>query len=93
MSKAAPTRTSFLPVIIDRDLRPEILQSADPRFSDMLDYMEWASEGFPHRFAVEGNEVTTLPSSLSDSGFRLTARAPRRRWPLIELDGWFLPSR
>jgi poly-gamma-glutamate synthesis protein (capsule biosynthesis protein) len=58
MSKAAPTRTSFLPVIIDRDLRPEILQSADPRFSDMLDYMEWASEGFPHRFAVEGNEVT-----------------------------------
>ena len=57
MSKSAPTRTSFLPVIIDRDLRPEILQAADPRFSDMLDYMEWASEGFPHRFAVEGNEV------------------------------------
>src|SRR4030095_343455 len=28
-------------------------------------------------------------SSLSDSGFWLTARAPRRRWPLIELDGWF----
>jgi poly-gamma-glutamate synthesis protein (capsule biosynthesis protein) len=59
MSKAAPTRTSFLPVIIDRDLRPEILQSADPRFSDMLDYMEWASEGFPHRFAVEGTQVTS----------------------------------
>ena len=58
MSKTAPTRTSFLPVIIDRDLRPEILQAADPRFSDMLDYMEWASEGFPHRFAIEGNEVT-----------------------------------
>jgi poly-gamma-glutamate synthesis protein (capsule biosynthesis protein) len=58
MSKTAPTRTSFLPVIIDRNLRPEILQTGDPRFSDMLNYMEWASEGFPHRFAVEGNEVT-----------------------------------
>jgi poly-gamma-glutamate synthesis protein (capsule biosynthesis protein) len=58
MSKSAQTRTSFLPVIIDRDLRPEILQASDPRFSDMLDYMEWASEGFPHRFSIEGNEVT-----------------------------------
>jgi len=38
-------------------LRPEILQASDPRFVDMLDYMEWASEGFPHCFAVEGNEV------------------------------------
>jgi hypothetical protein len=58
MSKTAPTRTSFMPVIIDRDLRPEILQAGDPRFAEMLSYMEWASEGFPHRFAVAGNEVT-----------------------------------
>jgi hypothetical protein len=47
-----------LPVIIDRNLRPEFLQAGDPRFVDMLSYMEWASEGFPHRFTVEGNEVT-----------------------------------
>ena len=58
MSKTAPTRTSFLPVIIDRDLRPEMLRAVDPRFADMLNYMEWASEGFPHHFAVESNEVT-----------------------------------
>jgi poly-gamma-glutamate synthesis protein (capsule biosynthesis protein) len=58
MSKTAPTRTSFLPVIIDRNLRPEILQAGDPRFADMLSYMEWASEGFAHRFTVEGSEVT-----------------------------------
>ena len=58
MSKTAPTRTSFLPVLIDRNLRPEILQAGDPRFADMLDYMEWASEGFPHGFAVEDDEVT-----------------------------------
>jgi hypothetical protein len=58
MSKTAPTRTSFMPVIIDLNLRPEILQAGDPRFAEMLSYMEWASEGFPHRFAVAGNEVT-----------------------------------
>lgn len=58
LSKTAPTRTSFLPVIIDRELRPEILRASDPRFSDLLNYMEWASDGFPHRFVVEGNEVT-----------------------------------
>jgi poly-gamma-glutamate synthesis protein (capsule biosynthesis protein) len=58
MSKTAPTRTSFLPIIIVRNLRPEILQAGDPRFVDMLSYMEWASEGFPHRFRVESNEVT-----------------------------------
>ena len=57
MSRTAQTRTSFLPVIIDQDLRPEILQASDPRFSDMVDYMQWASTGFPHRFAIEGNEV------------------------------------
>ena len=51
-------RTSFLPVIIDRQLRPEILRASDPRFEDVVRYMEWASEGFDHCFAVDGNEIT-----------------------------------
>lgn len=50
-------RASFLPVLIDRQLRPEILHAGDPRFDDQLRYMEWASESFAHRFAVEGDEV------------------------------------
>ncbi|HZT89220.1 MAG TPA: CapA family protein [Stellaceae bacterium] len=50
-------RTSFLPVLIDTQLRPEILHAGDPRFDDAVRYMEWASEGFPHRFAVSGDEV------------------------------------
>jgi poly-gamma-glutamate capsule biosynthesis protein CapA/YwtB (metallophosphatase superfamily) len=50
-------RTSFLPTLIDTQLRPEILHASDPRFDDMVQYMDWASEGFSHRFAVEGNEV------------------------------------
>jgi len=57
MSPAEPTRTSFLPVMIDRQLRPEILRAGDPRFRDTLQYMYWASEGFAHRFAVDGDEV------------------------------------
>jgi len=50
-------RTSFLPTLIDTQLRPEILRAEDPRFVDMVRYMDWASEGFAHRFTVAGNEV------------------------------------
>lgn len=57
ISPGHPIRTSFLPVLIDRQLRPEILHADDPRFNDMLRYMEWASDGFAHRFTVEGDEV------------------------------------
>lgn len=50
-------KTSFLPVLIDKQLRPEPLRRQDPRFADAVQYMEWASEGFPHAFSVEGDEV------------------------------------
>src|SRR5207248_4064592 len=56
LAKDGPTRTSFLPALIDPRLRPEILRAGDPRFVDMVRYMEWASEGFPHRFAAEADE-------------------------------------
>jgi len=51
-------RTSFLPTLIDTQLRPEILHAGDPRFDDMVRYMESASEGIAHRFEIEGDEVT-----------------------------------
>ena len=51
-------RTSFLPALIDTRLRPEFLHHGDPRFDDMLRYMEWASVGFAHRFTVEGDEIS-----------------------------------
>lgn len=47
----------FLPVMIDTRYRPEVLQHTDPRFSDVLDYMEWASKDVSHSFRVEGDEV------------------------------------
>ena len=57
LTKDGPTRTSFLPALIDPRLRPEILGAGDPRFAEMVRYMEWASDGFRHRFTVEGDEV------------------------------------
>ncbi len=51
-------KTSFLPVVIDRQLRPEPLRRQDPRFADAVQYMEWASEEFPHSFTVDEDEVT-----------------------------------
>ena len=50
-------RVSFLPVLIDRQLRPEVLRAGDRRFDELVDYMDWASEGFDHKFRVEGDEV------------------------------------
>lgn len=50
-------KVSFLPVMIDRELRPDVLRAGDPRFDDALRYMEWASEEVPHRFTAEGDEV------------------------------------
>ena len=62
IAKAVLTRdgvkqVSFLPALIDRQLRPEMLKTGDPRFDDAVRYMEWASEGFDHAFSIEGDEV------------------------------------
>ena len=48
---------AFLPVLIDRELRPEVLRNGDERFADALRFMEWVSEGFAHTFTVHGNEI------------------------------------
>jgi poly-gamma-glutamate capsule biosynthesis protein CapA/YwtB (metallophosphatase superfamily) len=54
--KAAP-KVSFLPTLIDPQLRPEILKNGDPRFDEAVNFMEWVSEDFPHKFKVDGDEV------------------------------------
>jgi poly-gamma-glutamate synthesis protein (capsule biosynthesis protein) len=48
---------SFLPMMIDRQYRPEVLHAGDERFDDICDYMKWASEGFDHTFTRRGDEV------------------------------------
>jgi poly-gamma-glutamate capsule biosynthesis protein CapA/YwtB (metallophosphatase superfamily) len=56
-TSAGVGKVSFLPVLIDKQLRPEPLRGTDPRFADAVKYMEWASEEFPHRFTIEGDTV------------------------------------
>ena len=61
--KAGLEKVSFLPVLIDKQLRPEVLAHGDARFKDAVDYMGWASEGLPHTFRVDGNEVEVMSAS------------------------------
>lgn len=57
LSREGVKRVSFLPVLIDKGLRPEVLRHGDPRFDDAVRFMEWVSEGFDHQFTVEGDEI------------------------------------
>jgi poly-gamma-glutamate synthesis protein (capsule biosynthesis protein) len=57
LSREGVKRVSFLPVLIDKALRPEVLRHGDPRFDDAVRFMEWVSDGFDHQFTVEGDEI------------------------------------
>ena len=50
-------RTSYLPMAIDAQGRPAVLRHNDPRFDEVVTYLDWASQDMPHRFTVEGDEV------------------------------------
>jgi hypothetical protein len=62
LSSAGTQKVSFLPVLIDKQLRPEILRRGDARFTDAVRYMEWVSEDFDHKFVVEDDEVVVTGS-------------------------------
>ncbi|HEY0339130.1 MAG TPA: CapA family protein [Burkholderiales bacterium] len=63
VSAAGVQEVSFLPVLIDRELRPEVLRRSDPRFEESLRYLDWASEGFDHRFKIKDDEVIVARSA------------------------------
>ena len=68
LTREGVKRVSFLPVLIDRKLRPEVLRAGDPRFDDAVGFMEWVSEGFDHAFAVEGDEVVVTAPGAAGAG-------------------------
>jgi hypothetical protein len=79
MSPGVPIRTSFLPVSSCR----KSCAGAGPRFEDMVRYMESASEGLAHHFAVEDDELrlkTNIRGGPLSAQPRL-CRAFRRRFP------------
>lgn len=73
LTREGVRKVSFLPVLIDRELRPEVLRAADPRFADAVRFMEWVSEGHEHRFTVDGDEVV-----VADPARTRSAAASRR---------------
>src|SRR5271156_3561778 len=64
--------------------RAENPARSEPRCDDMVGYMEWASEGSAHQFAVESDElwlktnvrVGPLTARLSHRAWRLRTCAP-----------------
>ena len=58
ITKSGVQKTSFLPVLIDKQLRPEVLKRDDARFDDAVRFMNWVSEDFDHKFVLEGDEVS-----------------------------------
>lgn len=63
VTRSAVEKVSFLPVLIDRELRPEPLKHGDPRFDEALRFMSRVSEGYGAGFSVDGDEVRVLPRS------------------------------
>ena len=57
LSREGVKKVSFLPVLIDKLSRPEVLGHSDPRFNDAVKFMDWVSEGYDHKFTIEGDEV------------------------------------
>lgn len=57
LTREGVKKVSFLPVLIDKQLRPEVLHHDDPRFEDAVNFMQWVSEDFDHKFIVDGDEV------------------------------------
>jgi len=61
IEKTGIKRVSFLPMTMDAQYRTEVLKAGDPRFDKVVEYMDWVSDGFPHHFAVDGDEVVISP--------------------------------
>lgn len=55
--KGGLERASLLPVLINDLAQPEPLSGDDERFTDVLEYLEWVSDQFPHTFVRENDEI------------------------------------
>jgi len=56
-SKRGVERVAFLPACINKLAQPDVLDSKDSRFHEVVQTMEWVSDYVPHKFRVDGNEV------------------------------------
>ena len=69
LTKDGVQQVGFVPMIINKQYQPEVLFQGDPRFDDAVRYMDWASEGFDHKFVLDGDDVRVesvgAPSALA----------------------------
>lgn len=86
IAKATVTRSGvdsvcFLPVLIDRELRPEPLRRADSRFEEAVQFMSRVSEGYGADFAIDGDEVRVLPKECAEPHPLTSAVLTEQRYP------------
>lgn len=62
-SKNGMDKVSFLPAFINPQAQPAVVAPDDPKFQEILDFTEWVSDQYPHKFRVEGNEVVVDTSA------------------------------
>ena len=46
--------------------QPYPVKPDDPKFNEILDYMEWVSDQHPHKFRVDGDEIVVDPGVQPD---------------------------
>ena len=56
-SKKGIDRISFLPAFINPQAQPAVVASGDPKFEEILEYVEWLSDQHSHTFRVDGGEI------------------------------------
>lgn len=59
ISKQGVGQVSFLPVMVNKQAQPKILQTTDKEFGEVVDYVKDVSTavGFQTKFSIEGDEV------------------------------------
>ena len=65
--KEGVQRISFLPAYINSKAQPAVVTPGEPKFKEMLDYMEWVSDDHPHKFRVDGSEIVVDTSEQAHS--------------------------
>jgi poly-gamma-glutamate capsule biosynthesis protein CapA/YwtB (metallophosphatase superfamily) len=58
-------RVSFIPAFTNQHAQPYPVTPGDPRYQDVVDYVEWVSNQYPHTFVAEGDEVVVDVSGTS----------------------------
>jgi len=64
-SRKGVERVSFLPAHINSKAQPAVVKRKDPKFAEMLDYMEWVSDQHAHKFRCDGDEIVVETSGIT----------------------------